>query len=267
MLSETREFPTMRSIMHNKTGRIIFPLISLIFWLGLWEILAVVLDMGFILPTPIAVIRRVFTLFRERNFYTSVLGSLSRITGGYILGIMLGILFGALMHCGRICHDIIAPMITVIKSTPVASFILILWVLCGSDALPGIISALIVLPIVSQNIYTGISHIDGNLVEVCRLYGFGPLKKLRTFYIPSLYPYFSSAAILGLGMAWKAGVAAEVLAYVKNSVGKEIYRAKSMLETVDLFAYTMVIIVISLVLESTIKMIFGRSRKTGNVGK
>ena len=62
-------------------------------------------------------------------------------------------------------------------------------------------------------------------------------------------PYFLSACRLSLGMCWKAGVAAEVIGVPSGSIGEKLYNAKIYLNTPDLFAWTIVIIVISFVFE------------------
>ncbi|MBO5898784.1 MAG: hypothetical protein J6R04_07220, partial [Clostridia bacterium] len=72
---------------------------------------------------------------------------------------------------------------------------------------------------------------------------------IRRIYLPAVLPYFLSACESSIGLAWKAGVAAEVLALPALSIGKQLYESKLYLETTDLFAWTLVVIVLSLLLE------------------
>ncbi|MDY3845391.1 MAG: ABC transporter permease subunit [Eubacteriales bacterium] len=209
--------------------------------------------MSFLLPSPFKVFLRCFSLFSEGGFYITVLMSVTRVILGFLTGVIIGIILALLMNIGRPAYAIISPLLTVIKSTPVASFIILLWVFMPSGILPGIIGALVVIPIVAQNVYSGLANVDKSLVEVAKIYDFTTEKRLTYIIIPSVYPYFTSAALTSIGMAWKAGVAAEVLAYVKNSLGKEIFLAKSNLNTTDLFAYTLIVIILSLIIEKTIK--------------
>ena len=81
------------------------------------------------------------------------------------------------------------------------------------------------------------------------VYGMPRRRRLTAITVPSVMPYFMAACRSALGMAWKAGVAAEVIGVTRNSVGRELYYAKIYLETADLFAWTAVVVVMSLLLE------------------
>ena len=98
---------------------------------------------------------------------------------------------------------------------------------------------------------------------------------LRFIDIPSVSPFFVAAATTGLGLAWKAGIAAEVLSTPRNSLGGLLYEAKIYLETPDLLAHTAVIILLSLLLEKLLVSVLalagkyfhshGRSEVTANI--
>ena len=64
-----------------------------------------------------------------------------------------------------------------------------------------------------------------------------------------MLPYFASACRTALGLAWKAGVAAEVLCLPEAAIGTQVYQAKIYLETPDLFAWTLVVLALSFALE------------------
>jgi NitT/TauT family transport system permease protein len=106
-----------------------------------------------------------------------------------------------------------------------------------------------VLPIVWTNVYAGIRSVDPDLLEMARVFRFGKIKTLKLIYVPSMAPSISSALITGLSFAWKAGVSAEVLSHPVFSIGTRIYESKLYLETEDLFAWTVVIVILSLLLE------------------
>ncbi len=247
------------STIENRLKKILYPIAALIFWVAVWEILHLTVGSSYILPSPFGVLVCTVKLFAKGEFYISTLLSLLRVMLGYIIGIAFGIGFALIMRASRLGEAILSPFLTVIKSTPVASFILVVWIFTPENAIPGIIGALIVIPIVAQNVSAGIANIDQKTVEVGRVYGFNKKQMLLHCYIPSVYAHFSSAAIVSLGMAWKAGVAAEVLVYVKNSLGRAIFQSKINFETEQLFAYTLVIIVLSLFIEKGIRMLFERT--------
>ena len=148
------------------------------------------------------------------------------------------------------------PMVKVIRAVPVASFIVLVLLWASTGRVPAIVSGLMVLPVLWGNVCKGISQTDGQLLEAARAYRFGRWKTLRLVYVPSVLPYFASGCATGLGLAWKAGVAAEVLCQPRLAIGTQVYRAKITLETPDLFAWSAVVIAISFLLEYALGLLF-----------
>ena len=138
------------------------------------------------------------------------------------------------------------------------SFIIlaILWI--GSAAVPSFITVLIVLPIVWTNLDTALSRVDPQLIEMTRVYQLPPLSRLWHLTIPSVMPYFLSACRASVGLAWKAGIAAEVIAVPLATIGAMLSDAKQYLEAVDLFAWTLVVILLSLLFEWGLSALLSR---------
>ena len=149
---------------------------------------------------------------------------------------------------------------TVIKSTPVASFIMILWVMIGSASLPSVIGLLMVMPIVWQNLMNAFDAIDGKLYEVAEIFGLSKKARFRFLIFPTLMQYFIPAVLTSIGLAWKSGIAAEILTYTKNSIGRNILDAKNYFEGADLLAWTATVIAISLLFEFIISRLARRYR-------
>ena len=153
---------------------------------------------------------------------------------------------------------------TLVKSTPVASFIILALIWLGRGILPAFISGLMVLPVVWANVSAGIAAQDPQLLELAKVYSFPRERVLRRITIPTVLPYFRSALSSALGLGWKAGIAAEVLTVPQNSIGKMIYESKLYLETTSLFAWTLTVILLSLVIERILlRFIRQGSRKGG----
>ncbi|NCB05647.1 MAG: ABC transporter permease subunit [Clostridia bacterium] len=171
------------------------------------------------------------------------------IFGGFLAGIVLGTILAAATSVSRWADLLLSPAIKVVRATPVASFIILVLLWVESGRVPGIMSALMVLPVVWGNVSAGIAKTDPLLLEAASFYRFGAGKKLRLLYIPSVLPYFFSGCSTALGLAWKSGVAAEVLCLPSLAVGTKLYYAKIYLETPSLFAWTAVVILLSYLLE------------------
>ena len=172
--------------------------------------------------------------------------------------LFLGIVLGALCCRFRFLYQLIYPLLSAVKATPVASFIILALVWLQSVRVPAFIAGLIVLPIVFGNVCQGVAAADRELLEMARVFRLGRWKTLRYIYLPTVAPYLAAAFTTGIGLAWKAGVSAEVLANARNSIGGRIYGAKIYLDTADLFAWTAVVIVLSVVLERLLLACFRR---------
>lgn len=225
----------------------------LLFWVGLLWLVALLLDQPILLPTPDAILESLWRLLGTRDFYGAILSSLGRVLGGLLAGVTAGAALGILTYLLPASGIIIRPLLTVVRSTPVASFVILVWSFTGSRILPFVIAALMVLPIVADELSTGLAKADPQLGEVAALYRLTPWRRFLVHRLPSALPYFFGAVISSVGFAWKAGVAAEILATTSGSVGKEIYFSKLFLKTDDLWAWTLTVIILSLVLEITVK--------------
>ena len=138
---------------------------------------------------------------------------------------------------------------TVVKSTPVASFVVLALVWIARDWLPVFISLLMVLPVVWSNVCTGIRSADPTLLELARVYGWPRGRILRRIYLPGVRPHFLAALRSGIGFGWKSAIAAEVLTVPRSAIGRMIYESKLYLQTTDLFAWTLAVILLSVGLE------------------
>lgn len=235
-------------------------------WLAVWAALAFLVDKPLLLPDPWTVAKRLFQLAATAPFWLTTARTLMRIALGFLCAVPGGILLAAATCRFRLLRELLSPLLTMIQSTPVASFILLLLIWLGRDILPSVIAALMVLPVVWQNVSEGVKNTDEQLLELACVYRFSPGRTLRRVYIPSVAPYFFAACRTGLGLAWKAGVAAEVLTVPKNSIGQMLYESKLYLETTDLFAWTVTVILCSLAIEKLLAAAIGRFEK-GGAGK
>lgn len=239
----------------KKTVRKLYPLI---FWLLVWQLLSLCVGQSLLLPSPLSVASRLFRLMSSAAFWRITALSILRILAGMLCGVAVGTGFAIMTSFSRVCRELLSPVLTVIKATPVASFIILVLIWMGRDRLPSFIASLMVIPIVWSNLSAGIAGTDAQLLEMARVFGFSGIKTALRIYLPSVMPYFLSAFRTSLGLSWKAGIAAEVLTLPRGSIGTELYEAKLYLETTDLFAWTLVVILCSLIIEKIIMAAVGR---------
>lgn len=240
-------------------------LLPLIFWIGVWQLAAWLVELSvegrgneLLLPYPVSVASSLIRLAGEGGFWKTVAASLVRILCGMVFGTAVGILLAVLTSASAIADRFLSPAVRVIRATPVASFILLVLLWTGRNLVPVIIAALMVLPVVWENFSRGIKATDPKLLEMAKAYRFSRFKTLRLIYLPSLRPYFSAALTNAMGLAWKSGAAAEVLCLPKQAIGTQIYNSKLYLEIPDLFAWTVVVVALSLILERLLRWALAR---------
>ncbi len=239
-----------------------YSLIALV-WIGLWQLIAMAVGHELLFPAPWAVAVRLGELMVTLDFYKTIGLSLLRIVAGIAAGVAIGILGGILTAFSKLARDFFAPALAVIKSTPVVSFIFLIVLWISRDVAPLIVAAMIVTPVVWANVETGFLNTDKALIEMANVYKMSRSAKIKHIYLPSIAPYFFASLRASLGMAWKAGVAAEVLLVPVVSIGKMISDAKIYFETVDLFAWTVVVIILSVVIEKLMVVLFSAFAKKG----
>ncbi len=233
----------------------------LLFWLGLWFLAAQAVGKELLLPSPALVLRRLLELAASPDFWFTVACTLLRVSVGILAATLLGVLLAVLTEKSALLNALLSPMMTLVKSTPVASFIILALIWLGRDVLPSFISGLMVLPVVWSNVSAGISSQDPQLLELAQVYRFSRSRVFRHITVPTVLPYFRSALSSALGLGWKAGIAAEVLTVPKNSVGKMIFESKLYLETASLFAWTLTVVLLSLAIERILLRFVGRIGK------
>ena len=234
----------------SKPFKIISALLSVLFWVAVWALLSYRIGLELLLPSPSATLSALSDMIVTSEFWITAGTSILRILLGIAIAILLGIVAGVFTAKLDLLNALISPLMTIIKATPIASFIILamLWFKNRGD-LPVFITVLIVLPIVWANVSAGIRSVDNDLLDVAKVYKFSFGKRIFKIYVPSTAPYFLAACRASLGMAWKAGIAAEVLCTPKQAIGTQIYFAKTYMETTELFAWTLAVILLSVIIE------------------
>lgn len=238
---------------------------GVVFWLIVWHAAAVIINKPIILVTPWAAIKRLIELAGQEDFVRTVLNSSLRIIGGNMMGFAAGIILAALSCRFGATNAVISPLMTAIKSVPVASFIIFALFWMKSRDLSIFITFLIVLPVIYGAVKEGIESTPAELKEAAKIFRFGALKKVRYLYFPAIMPFLTAACKTAAGLAFKSGAAAEVIGQPDFTLGDKLFRSKIYLETADLFAWTAVIIIVSELFErlsvAVLRSIYRSSQK------
>lgn len=218
----------------------------------LWQLLAMKLDQKLLLATPVDVAKTLGVLVKSQEFYSAIAYSMGRILFGLLIGAAVGTACALLAGRWHFMEVLFWPYFSAMKATPVASVVILCLVWLSGRRLSVFIVFLVVTPVIYTNILAGIKNLDLKMKDMARVFGINGLRRLLYVYLPELKTYIIAAFTLATGMAFKAGIAAEVIGTPRGSVGKMLYNAKVYLETPELFAWTLVIIVLSVVVEQVI---------------
>ena len=222
---------------------------AVLFWLLVWQLGSMALHRDILLVSPVRVAQTLLELAGTRRFWASIGGSLVRIVGGFMLAAVCGTPAAALAARFRRIEELLAPLVLAIKTIPVASFIILALIWMGSKNLAVLIAFLMVFPILYTNVLSSIRATDVELLEMARVFRVTPMRRVRFIYLPQVMPYFRTGCTVGLGLCWKAGVAAEVIGMPVNSIGERLQQAKVYLDTPELFVWTVVIVCLSVGVE------------------
>ena len=238
-----------------------------IFWLTVWQIAAMAVDLEILLPSPIATGKKLLELAGSGAYWVAISVSFLHILIGYTAGCLAGILLGYLTYHSSLVDILISPIMSLIRAVPVASFIILALVWIGRENIPPFIAFLMVVPVVSTSVKTGMESVDHELSEVAQIYRFTRTQRISLLYKPAVLPHLISSTRVTLGLAWKASVAAEVLCSLSLSIGGNIHTSRLVLETDTLFAWTITVILISILFESLLFRVFSRIDTTVRRGK
>ena len=242
--------------MRNKTlKKAIKSILILTFWLAVWETASLLVrnELKLFLPSPIAVFGKWLEVGFTYEYLAAAGATLLRIAAGFIFGTVFGFILGLLTSGVKIIYSLVSPVLRIIRATPVVSFIILAFLFIKVDTLPVFISFLMVVPLIWQTVHDGISNSDKELEEMCRVFRVGRIKSLFKVKLPSCMPEIISASVSALGFAWKSGVAAEVLCTPQTSLGHMIYSAKAALAFDEVYAATLTVVLLSLVIELLLK--------------
>ena len=233
----------------TKIKRIGFGFIAVCFWLLIWQLLAAKINSRIFLPAPADTFHSLTILSKKEEFWQTIFNSFTRIVEGFMLAVVCGFILAVLSAFCKFVRMLLSPLMKLIKAVPVASFIILALLWIDSENLSVLISFIMVLPVIYINVIQAFCHVDKNMLEMAKVFRVPVRRRLRFIYMPAVLPAFIAACKIGLGFCFKSGIAAEIIGLPGKSIGTELYKAKLYLMTDELFAWTIVIILMSVFFE------------------
>lgn len=227
----------------------------------IWQLLSMLVGSRLLLlPSPLDTLRSMGEIVSSKSGWQSIGMTVVRILAGFLLGCAVGIGFAVLTSHLRVFDWLLRPLRSLIKTTPITSFALILLVSVISGAVPVIVAMIVVIPMIWQTTEEAIINRDVHLSEMAKIY-LSPWKKLRYVTLPQVLPQFFASASTALDFAWKAVITAEILALPKLGIGRQMQFHKIHVEIPELFAWTLLVILLSVILENALKFALRKAGK------
>lgn len=221
----------------------------ILFWIIAWQIIAIIINNNIFFAGPVAVFIRLLDFVLSKKFWISVISSIGRVMLGFFIAFLAAYIFAFLAYEKSWIKDILYPLVTTLRSVPVAAVVVIISIIAGSKWLSLYVTFMVLFPIIYMNILEELENVDTRMLEMARMYTIGWFDKYKYIYMPDIKPGLLSAIKTGVGMGFKSGVAAEVISLADNSIGLGIYSSKIYLDTPGVLAWTIVVILISYILE------------------
>ena len=243
------------SITESNKNRIL----GIVLWITLWEVAYLIIDQAIYLPSPFHVIQSFMNLIIAPDFYKVIILSSWRVLISFIIAAFFGIVAGFFCGINKKAYEIFEPFVILLRSTPVIAVIILAIVWLPSNYVPIFSGFLMCFPIIFTNMHEGIEMTDVKLIEMSKIYQITNYSIFKDIYLPSSMPYIKAGLSTALGLSWKVIAAAEVLSLPKYAIGSHLYDSKVYLEIADLFAWTLVIIILSYIFNHLLAKLFYRN--------
>lgn len=230
-------------------------LVSLLILILFWKAISVSLNSEIILPSPESVFKEVIRIVQSSDFWPTVFTTIMRAVFAFILASILGIIVGMITGFSKSADMIVKPVLLIIMSTPIISFILLALIWFKSNNVPIFATFLMTFPIITTNVSEGIKNIDYGLIEMAKVYRICRWRILSEIYLPSIASYLTAAISTAVGLGWKVVVTAEVLSQPQLAIGTSLQNSKIYLETSRVLAWTLIAVTLSFAFEILIRIL------------
>jgi len=230
----------------KKTSLVILAVFSIFI---IWLVGFVAIDNPLLLPSPWEALAAFFGLFATKASLQAIGLTALRLIIALLTAFVLGMFFGILAGFKPRFAVYFQPFATILRTVPVISVIVIILILFGFKMAPYIITFLMIFPLVYQAFYEGITNLDPELVDVYKLEDDNFWSGLWHCYLPLMRHQIETVLFQSAGLGIKVLVMAEYLSQTKNSIGNAIYNAKINLQYDQVFAWTILLILLAVILE------------------
>ncbi|MDD4802581.1 MAG: ABC transporter permease subunit [Syntrophomonas sp.] len=248
-------------MQNSTTKNRLFTLASILMLVLIWKLLAVFWHQELIVPSPELTLVKLWMVINDPDFWPSVGATIGRGLIGFVISCAAGLVMGLAAGFSAPVYWLLKPWVTVIRTIPVMSVIILAIIWFKSDIVPIFVTFLMIFPIIYSNVLAGIKNVDSQLLEMARMYQVKTYRIIFELYLPSILPYLLAGAANAMGITWKVIIAAEILSQPYFAIGTNLMIAKIELETAQVFAWTIIAIIISFIFENLINRLENKLKR------
>lgn len=259
---------TLPSKLKTVFKKILKAVLVTAFWILVWEAVSrfAARDnelMYLLLPRPKTVLDTWLEIAFTKEYLSAVGSTIGRVLTGFLTGLVCGLSAGVLTHVLKVADWILSPLFKIIRAVPVVAITILFFSLFESESLPVCIVALMVTPLIWQTVHDGLSDTKQELSEMAQVFRLGTFKTLVYIKLPSLLSPLLTATVNALGLAWKSGIAAEVICEPNVALGTILMQGKGMIDFSSVYAVTLTVVILSLIIEVLLKFLCRRFVERG----
>lgn len=232
--------------------------LSMFFFLIIWEGVALYIDNSLLFPRISEIFLSLKNLVASGDFTLILWNTLSRFFISIVFSLILAIIFSVASYRYEVISFLLFPFIIFLRAVPTIAIIIVVLIWSSVEKVPIVVGVLILFPILYESILGGIKNVDKNLLKMSKVFKVPTKRVVRDIYIPSIYYSISSNIPSYMGLTFKVIIAGEVLSQESLSIGGEIFINKIYLESSNIFAWIIVVIVLNYFLEKGLKTINNR---------
>lgn len=216
--------------------------------IGLWWLVSLTMP-HYVMPGPPRVWDSLTALSASGDLWVNLGITLGRVATGFVfatlVGLPLGILFGANRRIGDFFEPVIPVMNTV--SSAIWAIFAIIW-FGISNATTIFVVFMTAMPLIITNVWQGTRTVNADFIELAHTLRMPSHRIMVKIYFPTILPHFFSGARLAFGFGWRVSLVAETLGS-SSGVGYRLRQAADLIQTDQVFAWTLTLVILMAAIE------------------
>lgn len=222
--------------------------IATLLLIAIWEIAAIIIDNSIYLPTVEVVVKNLGQIIVQDDFFLNIYYSMYRTLVSFMIALILALIAGIASSFTMIIRNILRPINALATSIPTMILVVLSLIWFDKNNAPYIVGVFIVFPLLFDAVTSSIDSVDKNLVEMAKVYKVSTIEIIRKIFFPVIKFQVLGMFISSFSLAFKVVIAGEVFGQPKYGIGTVIQYEKMNFNTEAIFAWIVIIALISFVL-------------------